>query len=161
DRARRIGEHFQRRELRIDADAGRGAVALLELICRIDVDVNLDGLLRRTGETQRLRARAVAARGPRLDRARQRVGIVLEHDHRRHRVGRADADDGTFQDTRRIGEGGHGLERSLPWSAPANAMSSIVSPSTSERKLSGLAPTTKSKFARISSGLACRSRSTS
>ena len=97
---RRIDDRFQRRELRVNAELGRRRVLIrkLQLIGRIDLDVELDRLDRRPGQPHRFRA--VAALGQRLDlqRAAERVRVVLQRDDAQHRRSvRIDQHDAAFE----------------------------------------------------------------
>ena len=86
--AGRVDQRLEHRELRRDAEIHRSGVAVgkLELVGGVDLGLELDALDRRALEPERLRALAgaVAAGALHLQRARQRVRIVLQRDNALH-----------------------------------------------------------------------------
>jgi hypothetical protein len=96
--------------LGIDSHAGRHAVRLFELICRVNFNIQLDGLDWRALQAQRFGlVAALPADRLGLQGARQRVGVVLEDNHAGQRVEQVDADDGAFAQVGGDGRGGHNV----------------------------------------------------
>jgi hypothetical protein len=95
----------------MNAQRGGRELHLLELAGRVDLDGDGDGLLRRTFQAQRLSGVGRAAGRLRRQRARERIRVVLKHDHARQRIERIEADDGALLDLGRAGESAHGVVR--------------------------------------------------
>ena len=81
--AARIHEQLERGELRQDAGLPGGRVPVVELVDGVDLGVELVCLDRRALEPERLRAIRPAFGTDRLglQRAAQRLGVVLQRDH--------------------------------------------------------------------------------
>ncbi|MNQ63202.1 hypothetical protein D3C85_775760 [compost metagenome] len=99
-RAVGIDDGLERRELGVNAGVARlgMVVGKFELIGGVEFGVQLDRLGRRTLQAQRLGHRAAAIRRLRLQRAGQRLGVVLQRDDALHgAAGRIDEDDAAAQ----------------------------------------------------------------
>ena len=102
----RIHQHFQLRQLRLQTKLrGDGKLpGKLQLVGGIQLDFDLDRLDRRPTQAQRIDASPIlrALYSLNLERAAQRVRVVLQSDHalqrRRHRI---HGDDATFDQTGR------------------------------------------------------------
>ena len=79
------------------AESAPSRIRLFELIRRVDLHIQLDRLLRRSFEPQRLPlVRIIAPRRLRGQRAREGVRVVLKNDDARQRIKRVQADDRAF-----------------------------------------------------------------
>ena len=80
-----IDQHLELRELRMQAVLHRQRILVgkFELVGGVELGLDLDGLDRRPAQAQRIDAHAVLPARHRLDlqRARQRVRVVLQRDH--------------------------------------------------------------------------------
>ncbi len=65
----------------MQAQRGRQRVVLFQLVGGVDLDAERDRFLRRTSQAHDLAVLALLADGARVQLARHRVGVVLEHDN--------------------------------------------------------------------------------
>ena len=98
-----MNEHFEHRQLRLDAQLHRVRILIgkFQLVGGVDLGVELDRLHRRPLQPQRLRAIAALAGALDLQSAGQRLGIVLQRDDPLHpRRLRIDQHDAAFEQFR-------------------------------------------------------------
>ena len=128
----RMDEALERRQLRVDAESDGVGVArrVLEPVGGVDLGLELDRLDAGALEAERLRAiAALAAARLHLQRARERVRVVLERDHAQDPCGlRVDLDDPALQKPWR--ERCHAAQRRVP---PSRARHARITGSGSTR----------------------------
>ena len=107
ERRLRVEQHLERRELGVDAGRHRQPVAHFELVRRVELDLGADLLLRRRFEAERGGRAPALLRRLRRERARERLRVVLEHDHARERVERVEPNDGALLHAGGAGKSSH------------------------------------------------------